>query len=537
MSESYLGNLNLKRSNVKLSYTFDQIKEWHKCSKDPVYFIETYVKIVNVDLGLINFHLYDYQEKIVNLAVNDRFVICKMPRQCGKTTTIVGVMLWYVLFHETFSIAILANKLAQAREILGRIQLAYEHLPKWMQQGIVEWNKGNIELENGSKILASATSSSAIRGTSQNLIYLDEFAFVPNNMQEDFFSSVYPTISSGKTTKVLITSTPNGLNAFYKLWVDSEEGRNEYKRVDVHWSDVPGRDEEWKEQTIRNTSEDQFRVEFECEFVGSSSTLISSSKLRKLTYNKAEFETSDFKVYSQPTTDRLYTIIVDTARGIGGDYSAFVVVDITEIPYKVAAVYRNNLISPLLYPHIIYDTATKYNNAFVLPETNDIGQQVADILHQELEYENIFFASNNGRSGQIISAGFGGVHHSGVRTTKTVKRIGCSTLKTLIESDKLIINDYQILYELTRFSLHNNSYEAEEGNDDLVMCLVLFGWLVTQPYFKELSNMDIRKNLYIDNEIMLEEEMLPFGIIADGHDEATEPVVTLETDIPDAWLR
>ena len=325
VNESYLGNQNLKRSNVKHQWTQQQVSEWLKCAQDPVYFIETYVKIVNVDHGLVNFSLYDYQQDIVNLSVQERFVICKMPRQCGKTTTLVGVMLWFVLFHQNYNVAILAHKLQQAREILSRIQLAYEHLPKWLQQGIVEWNKGNIELENGSKILASATSSSAIRGGSFNLVYLDEFAFVDNNMQEDFFASVYPTISSGKTTKVLITSTPNGLNMFYKIWTDSEEGKNDYKRIDVHWSQVPGRDEKWRLETIRNTSEEQFRVEFECEFIGSSHTLISPTKLRLLRSVKPVAHNSDTNIFMQPVEGRQYLTVVDTGRGVQGDYSAFVV--------------------------------------------------------------------------------------------------------------------------------------------------------------------------------------------------------------------
>lgn len=360
VNESYLGNQNLKRSNVKIAWTPEQVAEWMKCAKDPTYFIEKYIKIINVDKGLINFNLYDYQKEIVELAVEERFVICKMPRQCGKTTTLVGVMLWYVLFHDSYNIAILAHKLQQAREILSRIQLAYEHLPKWIQQGIVEWNKGNIELENNSKILASATSSSAIRGGSFNLVYLDEFAFVDNNMQEDFFASVYPTISSGTTSKVLITSTPNGLNMFYKIWTDSEEGKNNYKRIDVHWSQVPGRDQKWKEETIRNTSEEQFRVEFECEFVGSSHTLISATKLRLLRSVQPVLSNPDTRIFAQPVAGRQYFTVVDTARGVDGDYSAFVVFDVSELPYRVVASYKNNMISPLIYPNIVFQLSKHY---------------------------------------------------------------------------------------------------------------------------------------------------------------------------------
>ncbi len=534
LSESYLGNQNLKRSNVKHAWTSEQVREWIKCTQDPVYFVEKYVKIVNIDKGLVNFNLYDYQRDIVETAVQDRFVICKMPRQCGKTTTIVGVMLWYTLFHQNYSVAILAHKLQQAREILSRIQLAYEHLPKWIQQGIVEWNKGNIELENGSKILASATSSSAIRGGSFNLVYLDEFAFVENNMQEDFFASVYPTISSGTTSKVLITSTPNGLNMFYKLWVDSEEGKNNYTRIDVHWSQMPGRDEKWKQETIRNTSEDQFRVEFECEFVGSSHTLISATKLRLLRSIAPSLSNADSRIFIQPIVGRQYFTVVDTARGVEGDYSAFVVFDVSELPYRVVATYKNNMISPMLYPNIIWQLAKHYNNSHILVETNDIGEQIANILHHDLEYENVLTTTNNGRSGQIISPGFNQQTRLGVRTTKAVKRIGCMNLKTQVESDKIVLNDDRILYELFRFVNIGESYEAEEGHDDMVMCCVLFAWAMGQTYVKELTSVDLRQKLEEETEDAMEESMMPIGIIDRG--EALDQVVVATRKNDDSWI-
>ncbi len=534
INDAYLGNQNLKRSNVKHAWTQEQVSEWLKCASDPVYFIQTYIKIVNVDHGLVSFDLYSYQADIVNLSIQERFVICKMPRQCGKTTTMVGLMIWYVLFHDRYSVAILAHKLSQAREILSRFQLAYEHLPKWLQQGIVEWNKGNIELENGSKILASATSSSAIRGGSFNLVYLDEFAFVENNMQEDFFASVYPTISSGKTSKILITSTPNGLNMFYKIWTDSEEGKNEYKRIDVHWSEVPGRDEKWKAETIRNTSEEQFRVEFECEFIGSSNTLISSTKLRLLRSVKPLVSNQDTSIFVQPVAGRQYFVVVDTARGVQGDYSAFIVFDVSELPYRVVATYKNNMISPLLYPNIVYQLAKHYNNAYILVETNDIGDQIANILHHDLEYDSVLTTVHNGRSGQVISPGFGQQTRMGVRTTKQVKRIGCMGLKTQVESDKLLINDERILYELFRFVNIGDSYEAEEGHDDLVMCCVLFAWAMEQTYVKELTSVDLRQRLEKENEEALEENLVPFGIINQGEMPVFAPIAAKKGD--DSWI-
>lgn len=536
--DGYLGNSNLKRTKVNISYTKEQILEFEKCATDPVYFIKTYVKIVNVDRGLITFDVWPFQETLIATAMQERFLICKMPRQVGKTTTVASIILHNILFAENFSVAILANKEKQAREILARIQLAYEHLPKWMQQGIVEWNKGNIELENGSKVLASSTSSSAIRGTSQNLIYLDEFAFVPSNMQEEFFASVYPTISSGKTTKVLITSTPNGLNMFYKLWVDSEQGNNNYKRIDVHWSDVPGRDEAWKIETIKNTSEDQFRQEFECEFLGSTNTLLSPNTLKRLVFkNPVKKSPEGLKIYSEPLKERLYSIIVDTSRGKGLDYSAFIVVDVTEVPYRTVATFRNNNIASMVYPTVVHQTARFFNQALTLIETNDVGQQVADILFHDLEYENVVFCETSGKSGQMISSGHSPTKHIGVRTTKQVKRIGCSNIKTLIEDNKLIVEDYDTIQEFSRFSLKGSSYEAEEGNDDLVMCHVLFGWMSAQPYFKDLTNLDIRLKLLEEQERMLEEQMLPFGMIEDGiPDESSARIVDLENMTFEQWL-
>jgi len=519
--ENYLGNPNLKRANIPVEFTAEQVEEFIKCSQSPLYFIENYIKIVNIDQGLIPFNMYDFQKDIVRLVEDERFVICKMPRQTGKTTTVAAVLLWYTMFHEDFSIAILAHKSAQSREILGRIQLAYEHLPRWLQLGIVEWNKGNIELENGSKMLAASTSASAIRGGSFNLIYLDEFAFVPTHIQEEFFASVYPTISSGNTSKVLITSTPNGLNLFYKLWVDSENENNNYKRIDVHWSDVPGRDEKWREETIRNTSEDQFRIEFECEFIGSTNTLISPSVLRRLVYLNPIGQNEHTRIYVEPQEKHNYVIIADTSRGVNEDYSAFCVLDVSDLPTKVVAVYQNNTISPMSYPEVIAGFAKKYNDAWMLVESNDIGLSIAEALHNELEIDNVLMSSARGRAGQVLSSGFGPTgQYFGVRTTKQVKRVGCLNLKTLIENDQLVINDYKILEELTSFVQKADSFSAEDGkHDDLAMCLVLYGWLSVQDYWKELTNSDIRKQIQTQHQEYVEEDLAPFGIIDDGRNE------------------
>jgi len=520
-NQIYLGNPRLKKAGVQLDYTEEQIQELVRCSQDIDYFCKEYMKIVSVDEGIVPLELYDFQKDIMKSVVQNRFSICKMPRQSGKTTTMVAVILWFVLFNESFNCAILANKASTAREILSRLQMAYEWLPYWLQQGLVEWNKGSLELENGSKILASSTSASSIRGGSFSLVYLDEFAFVQPELQEEFFASVYPTISSGSTSRVMITSTPKGMNLFYKLWVDAVENRNEYIPIEVHWSAVPGRDEVWKEQTIKNTSEEQFRQEFECDFIGSSNTLINPSKLAALVFHEPIQHNENLKVWKEKQPDHIYAISVDTSRGIGNDYSAFTVVDCTVVPYEVVCTYRSNVISPMLYPNIIYNTARNYNDAIILVEINDIGQQVADILHHDLEYEGILTAEWKGRAGQLLTAGFGGKGQQlGVRTTKQLKRVGCAGLKTIIENDRLVLNDFEIIKELTAFVVRGQSYAAEEGyHDDLVMSLVLFSWLTGQEYFKEMTDIDIRKNLLAANEKAMEDEMLPFGFFDDGiHD-------------------
>ena len=371
----YLGNPNLKKANTPIEFTAEQIQEFLRCKDDPVYFAKNYVKIVSLDEGLVPFIPYDFQEKLIENFHENRFNICKMPRQTGKSTTVVSYLLHYLIFNDSVNIGILANKAATARELLGRLATAYENLPKWMQQGIIAWNKGNIELENGSKILAASTSASAVRGMSFNILFLDEFAFVPNHIADSFFASVYPTITSGKSTKVIIVSTPHGMNHFYRMWHDAEKGANEYVPTDVHWSEVPGRDDVWKEQTIANTSEQQFKIEFECEFLGSVDTLIAPSKLRSMVYDKPIDQNAGLDIYKQFEDNHDYILTVDVARGVSEDYSAFVVVDITTFPHVVVAKYRNNEIKPMLFPNIIWEVAKNYNNAFILCEVNDIGDQ------------------------------------------------------------------------------------------------------------------------------------------------------------------
>jgi len=517
-TDIYLGNPNLKRANVAQNFTPEEVEEFVKCSKDPVYFIKKYIRIISLDRGIIPFELYDFQDQMVRRFHENRFNIAKLPRQSGKSTVVTAYLLWYALFNDNVNIAILANKAATAREMLQRLQLSYENLPKWLQQGVVNWNRGSLELENGSKIMAASTSASAVRGMSFNIIFLDEFAFIPTHIADEFFSSVYPTISSGKSTKVIIISTPKGMNMFYKLWHDAEKGKNEYVTTEVHWSEVPGRDAEWKEQTIKNTSEEQFNQEFECEFLGSVNTLITSSKLKTLVYEDPISSNAGLDIFEEPKPEHTYVCTVDVARGITKDYSAFCVIDTTEIPYRMVAKCRNNKKKPLVFPNIIHQVATTYNHAYTLIEVNDIGGQVADIMQFDLEYDNLLMCSMRGRAGQVVGQGFSGSKvQLGVKMSTTVKKTGCANMKQLIEDDKLIFNDYDIIAELTTFIQRGQAWEAEEGcNDDLSMCLVIFSWLATTDYFRELHDSDVRMRMYMEQKEAIEADMAPFGFMDDG---------------------
>jgi hypothetical protein len=503
--------------------TQDQVNEYVRCATDAEYFINRYVKIITLDKGLVNIDLYPYQKDAVPVIVNNRQVIIKAGRQIGKTTLTVGIILWYVLFHEAKTVAILANKAKTAREILNRIKVAYEELPHWIQQGVRVWNKGDIELENMSRVLADSTASSAIRGWSINFLYLDEFAFVPNNIAEEFFTSVYPTITSGETAKILISSTPNGMNHYYKMWIDAIEGRNGFKTIDANWRSVPGRTAEWAERQRKALGDEKYMQEMECEFHGSSGTLISGRVLKTLAFVKPEtFEgIVGLCFYEKPQKGRKYVLVADTSRGKGLDYSAFVIIDVTEIPYRVVCTYKDNDISPILYPSIIAKMAKWYNEAYALVEINDNGQQVVDSLFDDYEYENIL-STQVSKNKVVLSWAMGGTGAArGIITTKSVKRLGCSLMKSLIESYQLTFQDFNIISELSTFINKRNSYEADEGsNDDLVMCLVLFSWMTNQPFFSDLCNTNIKEKLYREQMAQIDNQMLPSPLYNDGQDSA-----------------
>lgn len=519
---SYNGNPNLKRSGVPINWSPEIVAEYAKCSEDVVYFVEKYMKIINVDHGLMNFKLYDYQKEMLKAMVEERYTIIATARQAGKSTVTCAFILWYIIFNSDKTVALLANKGDTAREILGRIQLAYQYLPKWLQQGVSEWNKGSFELENNSRVIAAATSSDNIRGYSINLIFIDEAAFIEN--WDEFFTSVYPTISSGASTKLVLVSTPNGLNHFYHIWTNAQLGKNSYKPVLVHWSAVPGRDEAWKQATLAamNFDTQKFAQEYEVEFQGSSGTLIAGWKLKQLQAAIPVHQHDGLSVYENPEKGHTYICIVDVSRGKGLDYSAFSIVDVTTMPYKQTCSFRNNLIAPIDYAEVVYRVSKSYNTAAILVEVNDLGEQISTSLHYDFEYENLLFTENAGRSGKKISSGFGNNVDKGIRTTKSVKSVGCSILKLLIEQNQLIIYDKQTISELSTFSRKGVSYEAEPGNhDDMVMGLVLFAWLSDQTYFKDITDINTLARLREKTDEEISAELLPFGFVEDGREEET----------------
>ena len=519
MTSGYLGNTNLKRVGEQIEFTPENLQEYMKCLKDPIHFAEAYIKIVHVDRGFVPLDMYDYQKEITEKITNNRRVAVLTARQAGKTTTAVAVILHYILFNEYKTVAILANKGDAAKEVLDRVKIAYEALPKWMQQGVEEWNKFNIVLENGCKIYAGTTSSSAIRGKSISFLYLDEVAFIEGF--DDFFASVYPTISSGESTKLLMTSTPNGLNHFWKTCKGAEEGTNGYEYVKVTWQDVPGRDEKWRQETLEalDFDEQKFRQEYCGEFLGSSGTLVDGSKLKELAYSRPIQEREGLTQYETVKEGHTYAITVDVSRGKGLDYSTFNVIDITSMPYTQVCVFRDNFIGPVDFASVIYRVGLMYNESAVLVEINDIGEQVSDVLLMDYGYENLLYTENAGRSGKRISSGFGKKVDNGIRTTKSVKSVGCSILKMLIEQNQLLVQDYNTIQELSRFSKKGSSYEAESGShDDLVMNLVIFAWLTDQTFFKDLTDINTMMKLRQKTEEEIDQDLLPFGFIDTGEE-------------------
>ena len=514
---SYNGNRKIKGLGVKIEWTPELLKELKKCQKDPIYFSKTYMKVVHVDRGIVPLNLYPYQKDMLKSFYENKRTISVTCRQAGKTTAMTAFALHYLIFNSHKTLAILANKGKTAALILARIKLAYEHLPAFLQQGIKEWNKASIELENGSKIVAGTTTSDSIRGESINCLLVDEMAWVENF--DEFWASTYPTISSGETTKVIFCTTPNGLNAAHSFWVNAVNGTNGYHPIKVTWQQVPGRDEKWRKETLEGMNGDleKFAQEYEVEWLGSSGTLIAGYKLKELVAQTPIHTYEGLTQFEPCIGNHVYAIIVDVSRGKGLDYSAFSVIDITTMPYKQVCVFRNNKITPTDYAEIVFRSAKSYNNALVLVEVNDIGEQVACLLHDEFEYECVLTTESGGREGRRISSRWNQQVDKGIRTTTQVKSVGRSMLKLLIEQNQLIVNDEQTIRELSTFSKKGRSYEAESGcHDDLVMGLVLFGWLSSQAYFKELTDNDTLKMLRDRTHEDIERNMMPFGIFDNG---------------------
>jgi len=504
--ESYLGNPNVKRDGVLQQWTPDLLQEYKKCMDNPVYFVENYVKVISLDDGMVPFVLYPYQKDMFKQFQENRFNVVLACRQSGKSISACAYLLWYVLFNPEKTVAILANKGATAREMLNRITLMLENIPFFLQPGSKALNKGSLEFSNNSRIIAAATSGSSIRGMSVNLLYLDEFAFVER--AAEFYTSTYPVISAGKDTKVIVTSTANGIgNQFHKIWEGAVQQINEFKSFRVDWWDVPGRDEKWKEQTVANTSQLQFDQEFGNTFFGTGDTLINADTLLNLRAKppKRYMEGGLLKIYEEPVKDHDYVMTVAVSKGRGQDYSTFTLIDISVRPFAQVAVYRNNTISPLLFPNVIYKYAKPYNDAYVVVESNDQGSVVCNGLYHDLEYENVHVESS-------VKA-----NAIGIEINRKTKRLGCSAIKDILETKRLTINDDSTILEISTFEAKGQSYEASDGNhDDLMMNLVLFGYFVSTQYFSDMTDINLKQMMFEQKMQEIENDVVPFGFIDDG---------------------
>ncbi len=515
-NEGYLGNNLIKRAGVETKYTKDEIEEYQKCSQDPTHFIEKYTQIISLDEGLVPFNLRGYQENLINHFNDNRFSVVLAARQSGKSITSCAYLLWYLLFTPEVTVAILANKGAIAREMVSRIVTMLETVPFFLQPGVKILNKGNIEFGNDSKLVAAATSSSSIRGMSINMLYLDEFAFVED--AETFYTATYPVITSGKDSKVIITSTANGVgNMFHKIYESAVHGNSEYKSFLINWFDVPGRDEEWKKMTIANTSEAQFEQEYGNSFLGTGNTLINADTLLGLRAIDPDWHKDNVNVYERPKYGHTYITTVDVSQGRGIDYSTFSIFDVTAKPFKQVCTFRDNMISPMLFPDLINKYCRPYNESLVIIENNAEGSMVATQLHYDIEYPNVFV------QGMTKSTDIG------ITMSRKIKRVGCSTLKELMEENRLSVVDRPTITEMMTFVNKGNSFEADRGyHDDMVMNCVLFSWFVTTDYFTNLTDTAVKDLLYAEQQKMIEDDMLPAGIF--GQQDESESFVDKDGD-------
>lgn len=533
--EAFKGNVHIRKAGYPVAFLPEQIAEYARCARDPIYFIENYVWIKNVDSEeLILFKLRGYQLEMVEKMLKNREYICKIPRQAGKSVCVSAVILWYLLFHKNYSILVAAHKAQKACDVLAVVKQMFELLPEWMQPGVIEWNKGNIIVDTNSRVRAAATSLSSARGDTYNLVYIDEAGFIMPHIAEEFFKSVIPTVSSGQTTKIFITSTPRGLNHFHDMWKAAVSGKSGYAWTEIKWHDVPGRDDSFKEKIVSQYGLEYWQQEFEAEFIGSSRTLISASKLLGMISVPPKKVVGDVRLYREPEKDRAYVVTVDVAEGLGGDCTIIMVFDVGETPYRIAAIYQSRDIDPYTLPAIIRDVGRSYNNAFVLIETN-FGQIVADVLQQDFEYENVIVTQTKAGKLRQLAGGWGTPKtRVGLKMDTVAKRVGCMALKTLIENDILLVEDEATIEELRRFSVKGKSYAAEAGHDDLAMALVMFGWLSDQSYFRDLTNTSARAAVTQRNSRAIEETVAPVGLRWTGESETDDMVTAASGDLLDA---
>jgi len=522
----FANNKNLKAAGVSVEFTREQTLEYARCQRDPIYFIENYVKVLSLDKGIVQMKLFPYQKRMIEAIHNNRNTIAKLFRQAGKSAIAAAYFCWYCNFNENKLVAILANKLAISREIFSRVQFMFEELPWWLKQGVIEWNKTSFQLENKTRCFCAASSPSAIRGLSCNIVFLDEFAFLSPTLAEEFVASVFPTLSSSESSKLIIVSTPKGMNHFYRLWNEAEQGLNGFVPVTGHWTEHPLRNQAWADDMLAKLGPVKYAQEITCVFQGSSYTLIAGEKIAALPMKQPTVLLPTLYQYYQPIEGHSYVITVDVSRGAGLDYSTFTVIDIATSPYRVSCVFRDNTINTLVYPEFLMNVAIKYNNAFVLIETNDLGEEVANILYYELEYENVYMSSRDD-----IKEGGGKKYSPGCRTTKRTKAIGCDRLKTLIENDQLEINDANIIDEMSTFVRVGGTYKAEENkHDDLMMCLVIFGYLTSTPAFADLFDFSLRKKLIESQLREVEDQMLPIGFVTRGDETEVQSFVEPKTN-------
>ena len=515
--KTYQGNDRLKAAGVPIAYEQWQIDEFKKCEQNYLYFIENYNYIVSLDSQDIQLiKLRDYQVHLLDTVHNNKFTICCIPRQSGKSSSIAMYIVWSLIFQDNYSIGIAADKAETAQEIMDRIKLTYENLPMWLQQGVIKWNERSIKLENGSRVVASSTTTKTFRGQSHNLVLLDEFAFVDRNIADPFYTSIYPVISSGKDSKMVIVSTPKGMNHFHKLWTESSEGRSSFKPVSIKWTQVPGRDEKFKQETISNIGQEKWDQEFEAQFIGGTNTLISSTKLSELTFIEPLSKADKVEYYQLPILGHSYFMSVDVSEGKGQDYHAATIIDITERPFRVVCTYKCNTTPSLLLPEILSRIGNFYNKAYCLVESKSDGGQVADILFNDSEYDNLLGAEKKGRLGQTLTLYKRNAR--GLSTSATTKSIGCSNLKLLTETNQIIFNSFNIIEELSNFCLSGSSYKANPGyNDDLIMTLVNFSWATTQPFFQNFTNSGSIRQIFDLQVKEIEDNLIPFGIIIDDN--------------------